>query len=409
MTRRNPWTLTLLLLPLLACKADDPSETDSNGDTAGTGDTTAGSTPTTGEPMDCSMIAEIPAIDESSCKPLDTDFQPRTNAGGDMWPTCVGDMIPYQQVDAKTPGSAARIVAYEEMAKLLWNNPKEPTAADFTAARDQYVIAEGLESRLNRREDLHYPPIPMAEWDPQVDGDKQCTVASLAAKYVERCVGPNAMKPLIDQAFADGQSGTGDARINAAKIHGVLQWFLYVSVYKEGNTCATEDPADCDSSWAYYTGMEPITSGKAFSADVLAESQNAHERIYDGLLADRCWRDLAKDAMGGYPLLENTTPDIQALFERSWEQLDQALHRGYAVVIRRHLEDHMQTLCGEGDLYPAASWAYLQIAGPALDREATERDATKAKVLTDLWTKDSPTAQDLVDGIAAIDAIFPCG
>ena len=58
MTRRNPWTLTLLLLPLLACKADDPGETD--GDvTDGTGDTTNSSTPTTGEPMDCSMIPEI--------------------------------------------------------------------------------------------------------------------------------------------------------------------------------------------------------------------------------------------------------------------------------------------------------------------------------------------------------------
>ena len=32
MTTRNPWTLTLLLLPLIACKADDPSETDSNGE-----------------------------------------------------------------------------------------------------------------------------------------------------------------------------------------------------------------------------------------------------------------------------------------------------------------------------------------------------------------------------------------
>ena len=407
MTRRNPWTLTLLLLPLLACKADDPGETD--GDvTDGTGDTTNSSTPTTGEPMDCSMIPEIAAIDESSCEPLATDFQPRTNAAGDMWDACAGDQIPYQQVDAKTPGSAARIVAYEEMAKLLWNNPNEPTADDFTAARDQYVIAEGLESRLNRREDLHYPQIPEAEWDPQVDGDKQCTVAALAAKYPDRCVGPNTMKPIIDQAFADGQSGKGDARANAAKIHATVEWFLYLSIYKEANTCATEKPADCDSAWAYYTGLEPIASGSGFSADVLAQSKNAHERIWDGLLAARCWRDLAKDDMGGYPLLEAVTPELQDLFEVGWEQLDQALHRGYAVVVRKHAETYLQSLCGEGDAYQPAAWAYLQISLDALVREASERDAANGKVLADVAASASPTAQDIADAIGAIDAVFPC-
>lgn len=407
MTRHNPWTLTLLLLPLLACKADDPSETDSTGTSESSGGATAGTTPTSGEPMDCAMIT-IPAIDESSCKPLATDFQPRTDAGGDMWPTCAGDLIPYQQVEGKTPGSAARIDAYEAMATLLWENADAPTAADFTAARDQYVIAEGLESRLNRREDLHFPAIPMAEWDLQVDGDKQCTVAALALKYNERCVGPSAMKPIIDQALADGQSGTGDPRVNAAKVHAVLEWFIYLSVYKEANTCATEDPADCDSAWAYYTGLAPIASGSGLSADVLAESPNAHERIWDGILANRCWRDLAKDGMGNYPLLEMTTPDLQALFEVGWEQLDQALHRGYAVVVRKHAETYLQSLCGEGDAYGPAAWAYLQVALKALVREANERDTSHGQVIAEVAASDSPTAQDIAAAIAAIAAVFPC-
>lgn len=410
-TRPNPWTLTLLLLPLLACKADDPGETDGNGngtDSTGATDSNSTGTPTTGEPMDCSMIPEIAAIDEASCEPLATDFQPRTDAAGDMWPACIGDMVDYQQVEAKTPGSAARIVAYEEMAKLLWDNPNEPTAEDFTAARDQYVIAEGLESRLNRREDLHYPPIPEAEWDPQVDGDKQCTVAALAAKYADRCVGPNTMKPIIDQAFADGQSGTGDPRVNAAKIHATIEWFLYLSVYKETNTCATEKPADCDSAWAYYTGLAPISGGVGFSADVLAGSKNAHERIWDGLLAVRCWRDLAKDDMGAYPLLEMVTPELQDLFEVGWEQVDQALHRGYAVVVRDHAEAYLNSLCGAGDSYAPAAWAYLQISLDALVREASERDAAKGKIIADVAASASPTAQDIADVIGAIDAVFPC-
>ena len=409
MTRPNPWTIALFLLPLLACKAEDPSETDANADTgsSGTSGGTTADTPTTGEPMDCSQI-EIPAIDESSCVPLATDFQPRTNAGGDMWPTCLGDMLNYQQVDAKTPGSAARVDAYEAMATLLWDASGDPSAADFTAARDQYVIAEGLESRLNRRDDMHYPEIPMAEWDPQVDSDKQCTVPALATKYADRCAGPARMKPIIDQAFVDGQSGTGDPRVHAAKIHATLDWFLYLSVYKETNTCATVKPADCDSAWAYYTGLEPIASGKGLAAEVLAASQNTHERIWDGILAVRCWRDLAQDDMGNYPLLEEVEPAVQDLFEVGWEQVDQALHRGFAVVVRQHAEAYMHALCGEGDAYAPAAWAYLQIAGPVLQREANERDAAQAKVLADLWASDSPTAQEVADGIAAIDAIFAC-
>ncbi|HEY0135144.1 MAG TPA: hypothetical protein VGB85_13740, partial [Nannocystis sp.] len=179
------------------------------------------------------------------------------------------------------------------------------------------------------------------------------------------------------------------------------------SVYKEAFTCATEDPADCDSAWAYYTGLEPMNSGKGLSRAVLDNSKEAHERIWDGIRAVRCWRDLSKDE-GGYPFLEMVDADSRALFEQAWEQLDQALHRGFAVIVREHVEAYKQSACGEGDLYLPAAWAYLQIAGPVLQREAAERDATKAKVLADLWASDAPTEQQLVDGIAALDAIFPC-
>ncbi|MBA3547215.1 MAG: hypothetical protein H0T76_12075, partial [Nannocystis sp.] len=112
--------------------------------------------------------------------------------------------------------------------------------------------------------------------------------------------------------------------------------------------------------------------------------------------------------MGGYPLLEMADQASKDLFAVGWEQVDQALHRGFAVTVRQQTEAYFQTLCGEGDSYAPATWAYLQIAGPALQREADERDAAKAKVLADLWASDSPTAQEVADGIAAIDAIFPC-
>lgn len=421
------WTrlLTLTLPLLVACKADDPTATeqteDTGDDTAATeptpttaGDTgtdpTEGTTepaPTSTEPvMECEGI-KIAAIDESACAPLATDYQPRVNnSADDMWPACVTDTGPYPQVEDGVPGSAARIDAYVEIANLLWSGG-EPTAADFTAARDQYVIPEGLESRLNRREDLHEAPIPEAEWMEGVDSDKQCTVEALAEAYPLRCVGPRTMKPIIEEAFAAGQQGEGDARVHAAKIHATLDWFLWLSVYKEVETCGSAKAADCDSAWAYYTGLEPVSSGKGISEAILAESQNTHERIHDGILAGRCWRDLYNEG-GTYPLF----PDLDAAavdqFNVGWEQLDQALFRGTALLVRAHAVLYLDSLCGEGDAYQPAQWAYLQILGPAIQKEADTRDSTKAATLAALWASTSPTTQEVADGIAAIDAIFAC-
>lgn len=429
--------LCTALVALTACPAEDPGTTDSpttaqttdqtttdttdgtdGTDTTATTDVPTGTTDTptgtTDEPTGttdpgtttqgaCEGI-DIPGIDESGCEPLATDYQPReNNSADDEWPACVSDMGPYTLVDSP-PSTIARIVAYENIADLLWRKA-DPTADDFTAARNEYVLPEGLESRLVRREDLHYPAIPEGEWDPQVDADKQCTVEALAAKYPERCVGPAGMKPLVDEAFAAGQAGEGDANIHAARIHGGLLWFLYLSVYKEANTCATVAPKDCDSAWAYYTGGEAIDAPIGIGAEVNALSANAHERIHDGIMATRCWRDIAQD-MGNYPLLDELPADQQDLFEQGWEQLDQGLHRGYAVIVRDHMQQYIDAACSSAETN--VLWAFLQVAGPVLDREATERDAAAAADLTGLWSAESPAPEDVAKGIAALDAIFPC-
>ena len=423
------WTATLSLTLITACKADDPMATDSAADSTGdvgatetspdlttaptgetgeTGETgTTEPAPTTTEPAgECADI-EIAAIDEGSCAPLASDYQPRdSNSANDTWPACISDSAEYTQVVDGVPGSVARVDAYEEMAALLWNNAAELTAADFTAARDQYVIAEGLESRLNRREDLHYDPIPMDEWDPMVDGDKQCTVEALADKYPDRCAGPKRMKPILDEAFVAGQSGEGDARVHAARIHATLDWFLLLSVYKEAETCGSAKAADCDSAWAYYSGVGGITDGAGISAGILAASQNSHERLYDGILAVRCWRDLYKDP--DYPLFPDLDADAISRFELGWEQLDQSLHRGGALLVRAHAVRYFEGLCGTGDAYQPAEWAYLQILGPTLQREADARDGAKAATLAALWANAEPTAQEVADGIAALDSIFAC-
>jgi hypothetical protein len=426
--------LTTAVFVLAACPADDPmttatpdtttTTTDATGSTGTPGSTgttdddptsTTGTTddptgtstsPTTGTTTGGNVCdgVDVPAIDEGMCAVVATDYQPRVNNSmDDMWPACVSDMGPYTLVD-KPPSTIARTVAYEDISALLWLK-KDPTAADFTAARDAYVLPEGIESRVVRREDLHYPPIPMNEWDPQVDADKQCTVPALATKYRERCIGPSTMQPLIDAAFADGQAGNGDPNVLAETIHGGLFWFFYLSVHKEANTCATVAAKDCDSSWAYYTGGQPIEAGIGISREIKAESQNTHERIHDGIMAARCWRDIAQDG-DMYPLLDTLPQDQKDLFDRGWEQLDQALHRGFVVVIRDYMERYIDASCAGTDTAPA--WAFLKIAGPAMQREANERDAAQGTVLADLWAADAPGPDEVAAAITALDAIFPC-
>ena len=443
------WTLSLSLVLLAsACKEPDPSvETNTTDDGTTTPDLTGTSTdeptttgpttdpsttevvpttgtPTTGDPTGdptgdttdsttgdptgdpCESI-QISPIDESACEALASDYQPRVNdSKDDAWEACIVDGGEYTQVDAKVPGSVARIVAYETIADLLWRNGV-PTKEDFTAARDAYITPEGLESRVVRRDDMHYSDIPMAEWDPQVDSDKQCTVEALWQKYPDRCVGPATLKPLLDEAFAAGQTGDGDPEVHAARIRAALDWFIYLSVYKEGNTCVTVKAADCDSAWAYYTGGQTIDAGIGIAGTLREAAPNTHERIWDGILAVRCWRDIHQDN-GMYPLLDTLDDAAQDLFAQGWEQLDQALHRGFAVLVREQLQAYVDGSCLEGSPNLPAIWAYLQVTGPALQREADERDAGQAATLKALWAAETPTLPELEAGIAALDAIFPC-
>ncbi len=385
----------LLATGLAGCASDGPSAT--GGGTGGTGGTGGVMCEVPGPVM-------VPAIDESSCQPLATDYQPLdAMSANDMWPDCVTDDGTYTLV-GDSPGSIGRVEGFEGVADLLWRGGV-PTPEDFTMARAIYTQDQGLESRLQRREDLHYPPVPMADWDPSVDPDKQCSVPSNVEKYPDRCVGPGRMQPIVDDAFAAGQMGQGDPQVHAARIEATLLWFLYASVYKEANTCASNKGKDCDSSWAYYTGGVADRNGAVLglAKEVMAITDNTHSRIFDGILAARCWRDLYPDDM--YATIDDVPADGQDLFATGAEQLDNALHRGFAAIVRTRLEKQAGLTGSDG----AANWVFLQIAGPVLDREAGERGpADQAQILADLWAMDCPTTADIEAGVAALDAIFPC-
>lgn len=346
---------------------------------------------------DCTPMPEatFQAVDESSCAAAATDFVPGSDS--DPYPACMVDDGAYHLV-ADTPSSIARVEAYETMMDLLGDSP---TPDDFVMARTEYALDEGLESRLVRREDLHYPEIPMSDFDPDFEDDKQCSAPSNVEKHPDRCAGPAKIAPIIDAAFVAGIEEDGAPEIQVAKIDAAVMWFFLLSSYKEANTCINT-AKDCDSSWAYYTGGFDRNGGIGLSEEVSALSDMAHQRIFDGISAVRCWREAYP--IEDYPTRDDLPEEGERLLSDALEQLDNALWYGYARVVRDRIEQH-DSVCG---IEAEASLAWLQIAGPVLDFEASERGAAEASTLAAFWNNDAPTAADLEGAVAAIDAIFPC-
>jgi len=334
--------------------------------------------------------------DESACSPAATDYQPLGAASSDPYPACATDDGDYHLI-ADSPSSIARVEAFEEIMGILGEDDLGPDA--FTRARTVYATDEGLESRLVRREDLFYPPVPEADWDPGVDPDKQCTVEANVTTYANRCAGPARISPVLNDAFMAGQEGEGEPWVEAARVEAALLWFLHLSVYKEANTCLLT-PKDCDSSWAYYTGGFDRGGGIGLSGEISGLSGLAHDRIWDGFSAVRCWREL-------YPIEEYETIDEvdaegQALLDDAYDQLATALWYGWALVVRDRLEQ-LTMSCG---VEAEAHWAFLQIAGPVLDEQSARIGATS---YASLWASEElPTTEELQATMSSIDADYRC-
>ncbi|MCU0658933.1 MAG: TonB-dependent receptor [Polyangiaceae bacterium] len=317
------------------------------------------------------------------CEVSPDDYQPRVeNSAKDTWPACIADSNTYTPVEPSI-STLARIEAFEKIATLLgFGTDKVPSSLDFVDALSAYATPEGLESRVVRREDEHYPPAA-----------KKCqdmNEAELAANP-DRCVGPARMAPLLKAAFEGGAKGQ-DPRLNAARIEGGLLWFLYSSVYKEAVTSAAA-PKDCDSSLAYYAGSIARDDAKGLARYVRSLEQDTHDRVFDGNLAVRCWRDLDKGAAG-----EVLEPELRA---RALAQLDKALLRGVALVVKAQLGQLSSPLAD-------AAFEHVKILGPVLLREAKVRDAGKAVVLETQFGKASAAEIDVAATSTALEEIFPC-
>lgn len=396
MVRKKFYGALLLSLSLVAVACGDDASMGSG--TASDTDAGTGGAGTDGsggfELLSCNDV--VSEADRLACTPNSNDYQP---GGEDSWDACVTDDGAYHLL-ADTPSSVARVEAYGRIMDVI--GVAAPTADDFTEARTIYAEEEGLESRLQRREDLHHPPVPEADWDPGVDSDKQCTVDANVEKYPQRCVGPALIGPLINDAFVAGQMEQGDALVHAARIDAAMLWFYYLSVYKEANTCFTSKAKDCDSAWAYYTGGFDRAGGIALSAQVKAASPDAHEAIWDGISAYRCLRDLnpADDS----PEVSDLNDAAQQQLCHGNAQLDTALVFGMAQVVK----DRLTTLASATAEDAVTQWAFLQVLGPVLAFEADRRDPAQAAILDQLWAMDAASAAEIDGGMAAIDALFPC-
>lgn len=346
---------------------------------------TDGGLPDLGAPVSyvaptCIGVPTSPPV--TTCSPLSSDYAP---GAVDGWPACISDDDTYHRIDP-TIGALGRVAAFEQIAALLFDPMRDPTSDDFLMARLIYQQDEGLDSRMVRRYDPHF----------SAPAGTDCTQPGVPAAFPDYCVGPAVLQPTILAALNAGISGSPEpARVHAARIEAALLWFFTVSVYKESLTCTTT-AKDCDSSYAKYTGGAVTRSDTplGLSRYVHAVDAAAHERTWDGLLAQRCWRDLDPSA---------PATDL-ARRDQARAQTDRALSDGVAAVLRSRLV----ALCAASGAEVGAHWASVQILGSLLDRAMTAADPTMAATLRMELTRADPATIDVAAAVDALDAVFTC-
>jgi hypothetical protein len=374
MKRALLFSVVTFAIAAWGCETDDPlSPGGSLNPDGGAGDGTGGQL--------CDPDGMTPLPPPPACTVGSTEYTPRDpESAGKRYPACISDDNAYHPFQSDVP-SNARLAAIESIGRMLgWKGAKVPTAADFEQARVLYTQPEGVDSRVQRREDVHYPEAPKLCRDMTSDEIKQ---------YPDRCVGPAKIIPMLNDAFQKGQSGI-EPLVQAARVEAALIWFMYVSYYKEGLGCQIE-LNQCDSTSAYWGGNQdrtaPPTGGLGRYIKEL--SPEAYERGWDAVLAMRCWRDV--DNPGG------TGMNLE-LMNRVGVQLDRAGDHALALIVRHRLQN---LGCG-------AAWETVKILGGVLDRAATVADPAAAQVLRDELAKVDPNAVDVKAATSALEKAFPC-
>lgn len=411
--RARVFPLFVLLAGAIACGGPDPAALDAGTDG--------------GPPGADAGVADAGALDASAldggdadamieaCLPLPGDYTPRiAMSETDDWPPCISDVGAYARIEP-TISTIARVEAFDAIfapGGILAGADRDPGATEFTDARALYDADEGLGSRVVRRSDEHAAaPTP-----------SDCRMGSVLAAAPDYCLGPSQLLPIVRAGFVAGQTGAEPpSRVHAARIDAALTFFLYLSPYKESLSC-TSTARDCDSAWAYYTGGdESRDGGLGLARLVRSLDREAHDRIWDALLAVRCWRDLDPDPIAGAEL---------ELRDRARAQLDRALDRGLALVLIDHLR-RMDAASGD-ERRAHYEWLRVMLAPlpahdvpspdpgggtipiPAraslADRMIRARDAAAAdRIGSEFEAATSADDVDAAEIAAELEALFPCG
>lgn len=371
-----------LILCVSACESAGPISSD-----AGDEVTTTDALTTDAVTTDVSSV-----FDGGVCAPRSGDYVPRARMPmASQWPMCGSDSGEFVPNDPSI-STIGRVRAFDQIDRDVaamrsngfFDPTRDPSSSEFTAARLVYAQDNGLGSRVERRSDEHYPAPAMND----------CQMEAVRAANPDYCVGPSRLLPIINAGFAAGQTAmAGSAtRVHAARIEAALLWFLYLSPYKESLTCSTT-PRDCDSAWAYYTGgqVSPSASEQyGLARRVMALDPSTHARVWDGLLALRCW--------------QQAEPMNVALRERARAQLDRALTRGIALV----LIDRVRRVASSTGAERDAHFAFVKVMGPLLDRAARAVSPSGADALAAALRGDDPAAFDARAVAAGLSALFPC-
>lgn len=372
--------LMLGLLVVLGCEEEEPEPSPLPDAATGVDAASGADAGLAAVTASCNLDeAIVPVADNAACAPDPNDYRPREQASAaDTWPACISDGNTYAPFSPSV-SSLARVGAFEDIGRVLgFGTDKQPSADEFLQARVLYTQEQGIESRVSRREDEHHPAAA-----------KPCNMMTPEEQTAnaDRCVGPAKIRPILNAAFQAGLAGV-DPQLNAARIEAAMLWHFYISAFKEATSAAANAP-DVDSMWAKYTGGEPRSSGRGVSRYVRARSLTTHDRVWDGLLAVRCWRDL-DNPMGAAMNLE--------LRNRARAQLDRALLRGMAMIVRQRAE---KLPCGN-------AWETVKILGAFLDREATARNPVDAAILRSEVGRADAAQVDRAALIGALDRLFAC-
>lgn len=369
----------------------------------------------------------------NACMPAGGDFQPRS---------ATPRMAPWDQCMAVTsaetypvfnaaPSASARMRAVDVLDRPggFFDPTRDPMPDEFAptmppagmdTSANGLLNSTGIAVRYQRRADEHYaPPAGLVLNSTYQD---YCGPAANWMANRDYCSSPAALNPVLTASLASGMGGGATpSRVFAARIQATLQWWTFLSTYKETLTCAPV-AGDCDAGFGYYTGgssrSEAMQYGLARSLLALGSpGREAHDRIWDGLLAVRCWRDL--DGGRAMPPVAATN---EALREQARTQLDRALTRGMALIVQARLRSFAST---DGDAMRAnerqAHAAWIGVVGPLFsnglqrwsrgwwaEQRATAPAAVVSRLVTELSAGEAITTAQAGRASADLEAILRC-